>query len=41
MTDLNRRWWDERVPLHVESEFYDVDAFRAGEDDSLRARKPA
>ncbi len=32
MTDLNRRWWDERVPLHVESEFYDVDAFRAGED---------
>lgn len=32
MTDLNRRWWDERVPLHVESEFYDVDAFRAGVD---------
>ena len=32
MTDDNRRWWDERVPLHVESEFYDVDAFRAGAD---------
>ena len=32
MTDLNRQWSDERVPLHVESEFYDVDAFRAGED---------
>jgi 2-polyprenyl-3-methyl-5-hydroxy-6-metoxy-1,4-benzoquinol methylase len=32
VTDLNRRWWDERVPLHVESAFYDVDAFRAGTD---------
>ena len=30
MTDDNRRWWDERVPLHVGSTFYDVDAFRAG-----------
>ncbi len=27
---VNRAWWDERVPLHVESEFYDVDAFKAG-----------
>jgi SAM-dependent methyltransferase len=26
----NRRWWDERVPLHASSAFYDVDAFRAG-----------
>ena len=28
--EINRVWWDERVPLHVASEFYDVDAFRAG-----------
>jgi SAM-dependent methyltransferase len=27
--DLNRRWWDERAPLHVGSEFYDVPAFVA------------
>jgi SAM-dependent methyltransferase len=26
----NRAWWDERVPIHVESDFYRVDAFRAG-----------
>jgi SAM-dependent methyltransferase len=29
--DLNRRSWDERVPIHVASTFYDVDGFRAGE----------
>jgi SAM-dependent methyltransferase len=28
--DLNRNWWDERVPIHVGSAFYDVDGFRAG-----------
>ncbi|MFG3347508.1 class I SAM-dependent methyltransferase [Streptomyces sp. NPDC048018] len=28
----NRARWDERVPLHVASEFYDLDAFRAGKD---------
>ena len=28
--DLNRSWWDERVPIHVGSAFYDVDGFRAG-----------
>ena len=27
---LNRAFWDERVPIHVGSEFYDVDGFRAG-----------
>ena len=32
MTDDNRRWWDERVALHVASDFYDVDSFRAGVD---------
>lgn len=26
----NRALWDERVPIHVASEFYDVDAFLAG-----------
>ena len=30
MSELNRSWWDERVPLHVAGDFYDVDAFRAG-----------
>jgi 2-polyprenyl-3-methyl-5-hydroxy-6-metoxy-1,4-benzoquinol methylase len=29
---LNRAWWDERVPLHVASELYGVDDFRAGAD---------
>ena len=28
--ELNRAWWDERVPIHVASDFYDVDAFLAG-----------
>ena len=28
--DLNRSWWDERVPIHVGSAFYDVEGFRAG-----------
>ncbi len=28
--DLNRAWWDERVPLHVASALYGVDSFRAG-----------
>ncbi|MBO0692748.1 MAG: class I SAM-dependent methyltransferase [Acidimicrobiaceae bacterium] len=28
--ESNRAIWDERVPAHVSSEFYDVDGFRAG-----------
>lgn len=28
--ELNRAWWDERVPLHVGSELYDVEGFKAG-----------
>lgn len=28
--ELNRRSWDERVPIHVGSAFYDVDGFVAG-----------
>src|SRR5918995_3694443 len=27
---LNRAHWDERVPIHVGSEFYDVEAFLDG-----------
>ena len=26
----NRRLWDARTPIHVKSDFYDVDGFRAG-----------
>ncbi len=29
--DANRRMWDERVPIHVEGSFYDVQGFVAGE----------
>ena len=28
--ELNRAHWDERVPIHIGSAFYDVDGFRAG-----------
>ena len=28
--DSNRRNWDERVPIHAASRFYDVDGFKAG-----------
>jgi SAM-dependent methyltransferase len=28
--ELNRAMWDERVPIHVASEFYDVEGFLAG-----------
>lgn len=30
--ELNRTWWDERVPLHLHSELYDVAGFKAGEE---------
>ncbi|CAM5718903.1 hypothetical protein SMICM304S_05405 [Streptomyces microflavus] len=30
--DANRARWDERVPIHVASDFYDLEAFRAGKD---------
>jgi len=29
--DANRRMWDERVPIHVRSDFYDVEGFKAGD----------
>jgi len=28
--DANQAMWDERVPIHLTSGFYDLDAFRAG-----------
>lgn len=28
--ELNRRWWNERAPLHVTSAFYNVAGFRQG-----------
>ena len=34
--EANRRQWDERAPLHVMSEFYDLEGFRAGRS-TLRA----
>jgi SAM-dependent methyltransferase len=30
--ELNRANWDGRVPVHLASEFYDLDGFRAGAD---------
>jgi SAM-dependent methyltransferase len=35
MSELNRRWWDERVPIHVASDFYDVEGFKAGRSSLL------
>src|SRR5690348_17343504 len=32
---MNRRWWNERVPLHRESDFYRVGSLRAGGDTLL------
>jgi 2-polyprenyl-3-methyl-5-hydroxy-6-metoxy-1,4-benzoquinol methylase len=28
--ESNRRWWDQMVPIHAASPFYDVERFRAG-----------
>src|SRR5690348_6243995 len=30
MSELNRAFWDERVPIHTASDFYDVEGFLAG-----------
>ena len=30
--ELNRAWWDERVPIHVGSDLYDVAGFKAGKE---------
>jgi SAM-dependent methyltransferase len=37
---LNRANWDDRVPIHVASSFYDLAGFRAGAD-TLRPLEPA
>ncbi|WP_433225710.1 class I SAM-dependent methyltransferase [Microtetraspora malaysiensis] len=37
---VNRANWDERVPIHVSSDFYDVPGFVAGKD-ALRDFEPA
>lgn len=31
--ETNRDWWDERVPTHAKSKFYDLKSFRKGRDD--------
>jgi hypothetical protein len=28
-SEINRAFWDERVPIHTASEFYDVEGFKA------------
>ena len=33
--DANRRMWDERVPIHVQSAFYDVEGFVARRSDGI------
>src|SRR6478752_7940944 len=30
--EANRAHWDERVPIHATSDFYDLESFRAGKD---------
>ena len=37
--DANRRHWNELVPLHVKSSFYDVDAFKAGRSTLTRLER--
>lgn len=32
MDDPNRAWWDERVALHADGDFYDVEGFKAGQE---------
>lgn len=40
VSELNRAFWDERVPIHTKSDFYDVDGFLAGAS-ALRPFEPA
>jgi SAM-dependent methyltransferase len=37
--ETNRRHWDELVPLHVRSGFYDVDAFKTGQSTLTRLER--
>ena len=38
MSELNRRFWDERVPIHTAGQFYDLGGFRAGRRDAAALR---
>jgi SAM-dependent methyltransferase len=38
-SELNRAFWDERVPIHTQSDFYDVDGFLSGAS-ALRPFEP-
>src|SRR5262245_53952385 len=31
-SEINRAFWDERVPIHTASAFYDVEGFKAGRE---------
>src|SRR5699024_9767510 len=33
LIETNRRHWDERVPINTATSFYDLDGFRAGDED--------
>lgn len=33
LVEQNKRHWDERVPINAASSFYDLDGFRAGDED--------
>lgn len=37
---INRAYWDERVPIHIQGRFYDVDSFKAGRS-TLRRQEVA
>ncbi|MGH3567291.1 MAG: hypothetical protein ACRDRH_14920 [Pseudonocardia sp.] len=38
LVEDNRRHWDERVPINVASPLYDLDGFRAGDEDLDRSQ---
>lgn len=37
--NINRDWWNDRVGEHVASDFYDVEAFKAGTSKELRLER--
>lgn len=37
--DTNRRNWDDRVPIHLQSDFYDVASFKAGRSTLLSVER--
>jgi hypothetical protein len=38
--EINKEAWDKRTQVHVGSQFYDVDAFKAGELHALDVPGP-